>query len=233
MTGRSVSRMLSIKIVTAGHHEQNAMETGKPVSRSKLESPPPGCGQDACVGHPTGKTRNSLAAGESVLRLLSNIISSLPSAARTNVYLHYSNIPGYWERAVHCQSGKKTALVQRDKFVGVRAAQTIQRRSRSFCGRPVRGQGPREYLVSGERYAVAQNYMAPGSLTIEISNRALAAATNNWTTNTAGLLLETQANTEIAVHNNARPSSQSCCTTRVMISTGSPSDETWGAIGDR
>ena len=145
--------------------------------------------------------KNSLAAGESVLLLLSNIISSLPSGA-TNVYLHYSNIPGYWD-GQFIVSLEKTALVQRDKFVGVGSTNDPAAKPDLFADVQFDVHG-RANVWSGERYAVPSNYMAPGSLTIGNLKSSFGGSTNNWTTNTAGLLLETQANTEIAVHNTGR-----------------------------
>lgn len=56
-------------------------------------------------------------------------------------------------------------------------------------------------IWAGGRYAVAKGYMAPGSLTIGDYTKSFGGG-NSWTTNTAGLLLETQANTEIAVHDS-------------------------------
>lgn len=54
-------------------------------------------------------------------------------------------------------------------------------------------------ISDGNGWANANNKMASGSLTIG-SIAASYGGGSNWTTNTAGLLLETQANTEIAVH---------------------------------
>ncbi len=57
-------------------------------------------------------------------------------------------------------------------------------------------------LVStADGYAVPNNYMASGSLTIG-STTASFGGGNNWNANTAGLLMETLDNTEIAVHDS-------------------------------
>lgn len=55
-------------------------------------------------------------------------------------------------------------------------------------------------ISDGTGYAPAQNYMASGSLTIGSTNSNYGGGVNQWNNNTAGLLLETKANTEIAVH---------------------------------
>ncbi len=54
---------------------------------------------------------------------------------------------------------------------------------------------------SGGRYATANNYMAGGSLTIGNINANFGGG-SGWNANTAGLLLETADNTEIAVHDS-------------------------------
>jgi hypothetical protein len=51
------------------------------------------------------------------------------------------------------------------------------------------------------RYAVPNNFMAPGSLTIGSTNRNYGGGWM-WNANTAGLLLEALDNTEIAVHDS-------------------------------
>lgn len=56
-------------------------------------------------------------------------------------------------------------------------------------------------IWSGNRYAAVNNRMMPGSLTIGNINASFGGG-SGWNTNTAGLLMETQANTEIAVHHN-------------------------------
>ena len=53
-------------------------------------------------------------------------------------------------------------------------------------------------ISNGTSYAVSNNHMAPGSLTIGSSNVNYGGG-SRWNNNTAGLLLETSANTEIAV----------------------------------
>jgi hypothetical protein len=52
---------------------------------------------------------------------------------------------------------------------------------------------------NGNNYANTNNFMAPGSLTIGGTDRNYGGG-YQWSTNTAGLLLETLDNTEIAVH---------------------------------
>jgi hypothetical protein len=172
--------------------------------------------------------KNSLAAGESVLLLLSNIISSLPTGA-TNVYLHYSNIPGYWD-GQFIVSLEKTALVQRDKFVGVGSTNDPAAKPDLFADVRFDVHG-RANVWSGRNYAVPQNYMAPGSLTIGNLNSSFGGSTNNWTSNTAGLLLETAANTEIAVHNNARRVASLLY--GEVRSQPAHTDAAWATAGDR
>ena len=54
---------------------------------------------------------------------------------------------------------------------------------------------------NGAGYAVKQGFMASGSLTIGSITENYGGG-SGWTTNTAGLLLETKDNTEIAVHDS-------------------------------
>jgi hypothetical protein len=54
-------------------------------------------------------------------------------------------------------------------------------------------------INNGSPYATANNFMQSGSLTIGGINANYGGG-NNWTANTAGLLMECQDNTEIAVH---------------------------------
>jgi len=54
-------------------------------------------------------------------------------------------------------------------------------------------------INDGTPYAPANNFMASGSLTIGGQTLNYGGG-NNWTTNTAGLMLECENNTEIAVH---------------------------------
>lgn len=56
-------------------------------------------------------------------------------------------------------------------------------------------------ISNGNGYANANNYMSSGSLTIGSTNSNYGGGTS-WNANTAGLLLETQTNTEIAVHDS-------------------------------
>jgi hypothetical protein len=56
-------------------------------------------------------------------------------------------------------------------------------------------------IWSGSRYAAINNRMTPGSLTIG-NLFANFGNGNGWNANTAGLLMETQNTTEIAVHHN-------------------------------
>ncbi len=55
--------------------------------------------------------------------------------------------------------------------------------------------------AEGQNIACMRNFMAPGSLTIGGIDRNYGGG-NNWSTNTAGLLLEALDNTEIAVHDS-------------------------------
>ena len=55
--------------------------------------------------------------------------------------------------------------------------------------------------AEGKNYACKNNFMAPGSLTIGGNDRNYGGGTN-WNGNTAGLLLETLDNTEIAIHDS-------------------------------
>jgi hypothetical protein len=59
----------------------------------------------------------------------------------------------------------------------------------------------RGVLSIGEGIAAKSNYMAAGSLTIGSINSSYGGG-SGWSANTAGLLLETQSNTEIAVHDS-------------------------------
>ena len=56
-------------------------------------------------------------------------------------------------------------------------------------------------INNGSPYAVVANFMQSGSLTIGGINASYGGGVSQWTTNTAGLLLECSVNTEIAVHN--------------------------------
>lgn len=56
-------------------------------------------------------------------------------------------------------------------------------------------------ISNGTGFAAANNVMSSGSLTIGSINTSYGGG-NGWNANTAGLLLETQANTEIAVHDS-------------------------------
>jgi len=63
-------------------------------------------------------------------------------------------------------------------------------------------------IYSGTAYAVPNNYMSSGSLTIGDTTKNYGGGTAYWTSNTAGLLMECLDNTEIAVHDaGARVSS--------------------------
>jgi len=55
-------------------------------------------------------------------------------------------------------------------------------------------------IWSGTRYAVPTNYMSAGSLTIGNTSASFGGGTTGWSSNTAGIMLETNANQEIAVH---------------------------------
>jgi hypothetical protein len=88
-------------------------------------------------------------------------------------------------------------------------------------------------IWSGARYAVPNNFMAPASLTVGNINSNFGGGTSGWNTNTAGLLLETLDNTEIAVHDsNKRVASlmyyEGGDVNRITI--GRQMDPSWGAI---
>lgn len=55
--------------------------------------------------------------------------------------------------------------------------------------------------AEGQNYACMRNFMAPGSLTIGGIDRNYGGG-KDWNSNTAGLLLETLDNTEIAIHDS-------------------------------
>ena len=56
--------------------------------------------------------------------------------------------------------------------------------------------------AEGQNFACQANYMAPGSLTIGGVDRNYGGGSTKWNSNTAGLLLETLDNTEIAIHDS-------------------------------
>jgi hypothetical protein len=57
--------------------------------------------------------------------------------------------------------------------------------------------------ASSQQYACPNSYTQPGSLTIGDYGSNYGGSTGGWVSNTAGLLLEAQDNTEIAVHDYA------------------------------
>ncbi|MGZ8157293.1 MAG: hypothetical protein ACXWT1_06280 [Methylobacter sp.] len=57
-------------------------------------------------------------------------------------------------------------------------------------------------ISNGKDYAAITKYMSSGSLTIGGTDVSFGGSTTGWNANTAGLLLETSANTEIAVHHS-------------------------------
>ena len=86
-------------------------------------------------------------------------------------------------------------------------------------------------IGNGNTFAAKNNHMAPGSLTVG-STTASYGGGSSWNANTAGLLLETLANTEIAVHDSGtRIASlmyyEGDATNRITIGR----DMAWGAIG--
>ncbi|MBE0623162.1 MAG: hypothetical protein IH605_21445 [Burkholderiales bacterium] len=86
-------------------------------------------------------------------------------------------------------------------------------------------------ISNGNSYATGNNYMAAGSLTIG-SITANYGGGQKWNANTAGLLLETKDNTEIAVHDSkTRVASlmyyEGGAANRISIGR----DMGWGAIG--
>jgi hypothetical protein len=75
--------------------------------------------------------------------------------------------------------------------------------------------------------------MAPGSLTVGNINSNFGGGTTGWNTNTAGLLLETLDNTEIAVHDSGKRLAslmyyEGGDVNRITI--GRQMDPSWGAI---
>lgn len=58
-------------------------------------------------------------------------------------------------------------------------------------------------INGGTNFAVLNNYMAVGSLTIGDPTKNYGGGTSTWNTNTAGLMMECLTNTEIAVHDAA------------------------------
>jgi hypothetical protein len=58
-------------------------------------------------------------------------------------------------------------------------------------------------IWSGTRGAVLNSYMSTGSLTIGDLSKNYGGAATNWTTSTAGLMLECSSNTEICIHDYA------------------------------
>jgi microcystin-dependent protein len=65
----------------------------------------------------TTTSKTALAAGEIVQVKLSNLVSSLPSG-QTNLYVHYQNLPGYWD-GQFVVNAEKSPLVTRDGRVGI------------------------------------------------------------------------------------------------------------------
>lgn len=65
----------------------------------------------------TPQTAISLSPGQHIQLTLTNIISSLPTG-HTNLYLHYENVPGYWD-GQFVVGIEKAPLVYRDNRVGV------------------------------------------------------------------------------------------------------------------
>jgi hypothetical protein len=58
-------------------------------------------------------------------------------------------------------------------------------------------------INGGSNFAVLNNYMATGSLTIGDNTKNYGGGTSTWNTNTAGLMMECLDHTEIAVHDAA------------------------------
>ena len=61
--------------------------------------------------------------------------------------------------------------------------------------------GGRANIWTGTRFAVPNNYMSAGSLTIGSITQTYGG-TNNWSANTAGLMMETNMDTEICCHHS-------------------------------
>ncbi|HEX8068859.1 MAG TPA: tail fiber domain-containing protein [Pyrinomonadaceae bacterium] len=149
----------------------------------------------------TTQTKTSLSPGEAVELTLGEvkdgvltggIVSSLPSGP-TSVYVRYENVPGHWDGQL-VATIEKAPAVFRDDRVGVGTADPKARLD-------VMGAAN---VWAGDRYAVPNRRMAPGSLTIGSTSSNYGGGTNFWNDNTAGLLLEAQDNTEIAVHDSNR-----------------------------
>ena len=57
-------------------------------------------------------------------------------------------------------------------------------------------------IWTGTRFAVSQGYMSAGSLTIGSISASYGGSTTGWSSNTAGLMFETNANQEICCHHS-------------------------------
>ena len=84
-------------------------------------------------------------------------------------------------------------------------------------------------ISDGDGHAVPNNRMAKGSLTIG-SVTASFGGGNNWTANTAGLLMETAASTEIAVHHFGARVASVAHYNNNTLTIGR--DMGWGTIGN-
>ena len=89
----------------------------------------------------------------------------------------------------HIGNGGEKMRINTSGFVGIATPTPI-------CHLQVIGKGN---ITNGSEYAVTQNFMASGSLTIGGINTNYGCGTS-WNTNTAGLLMECSDNTEIAIH---------------------------------
>ena len=147
------------------------------------------------------KDKVFLERDESIQLRLTGIVSSMRSGP-ANVYLRYENIGGYWD-GQFVTSLEKTRMVQRDQVPNGLF------KHESYVG--IGTNDPKSHLDvngvaniwSGEHYAASNGRMKPGSLTIGSCSAGYGGSTRAWDdNNTAGLLLETQNNTEIAVHNH-------------------------------
>ena len=157
-----------------------------------------------------------LDPGQAIELTISNIISSLPSG-NANLYLRYENIPGYWDGTFICTIEKSPIVYGNNDNVGVGIG-TLPGTEKLKVKGDVAIAGPLSVIgtstlngnttitgtlnitsSNGSNFANPNNYMAPGSLTIGGMDRSYGGS-NGWNLNTAGLLLETQDHTEIAVH---------------------------------
>lgn len=112
--------------------------------------------------------------------------------------------------SIHGEEGQEVGLLLRD-LITLRAPairlQTFNSAGVNDIG-DVAGSNTRLYVAPngsvgiGSAWAVGQSFMAAGSFTIG-NDLATFGGGSGWNTSTAALLLETNTNTEIAVHHTA------------------------------